>query len=99
MQKRDEEFANLPEGAKLVRVCADARFTRNVSVGRFFVTRSAIELRGFGVAISCREYIHPRDEAPRYPKGVIGDNTEIDLALNVLVTKKHNRYGVELNID
>ena len=45
MQKCDEDFENLPGGVKLAKVCVDAGFTRKVSAGQFFVTRSAV-LRG-----------------------------------------------------
>ena len=72
VQKRDEEFENLPAGIKLAKICEDAGFTRTVSAGQLFVTRSAVELIGVGVASSCREFTHLRDEAASYPKRAIG---------------------------
>ena len=56
MQKRDENFGNLPEGVKPAKVCEDVGFTTTVIAAQFFMTRSAVELRGSDVSSSCREY-------------------------------------------
>ena len=63
------------------------------------MTRSAVELRGLGDTSSCRENTHPHDDAASYPNGAIGSDTEIGPAVDVVVTKQHNQYTVEIEID
>ena len=63
------------------------------------MTRSAVELRGLSDTSSCRENTHPQDDAASYANGAIGSDTEIGPAVDVVVTKEHNQYTVEIEID
>ena len=92
-------FKKLRAAVKLSQVCEDAGFTVTVVWGQFFVTRSAIELKGHGAMSPCREYTLSRDDDKSYPKGITGNRTRIGPALNVLVTEQRNRYGIEMRID
>ena len=80
-------------------MCQDAEFTKTFTKGHFFVTRSAVSLEELGITSSCREYTHPFDEFKSYPKGIIGNNTKIGPALDVLFSKQRGRYGAEIKID
>ena len=80
-------------------MCQDAGFTKTVTKGHFFVTRSAVSLEELGITSSCREYTHHFDEFKSYPKGIIGNNTKIGPALDVLFSKQRGRYGVAIKID
>ena len=92
VQERHEEFENHLERIKSAKVCEDVVFTRTVSVGQLFVTRSTVKLEGFGATSACRAYTHPLDKA-------IGNDIKIGPALDVVVTKQHNRYGVEIEVN
>ena len=52
--QRDAKFKNLPEDVNLAQIGDDAGSSRSVSVGQFFVTHSALMLKGHGVTSSCR---------------------------------------------
>ena len=53
-QQRDANFKHIPEDVNLAQIGDDARSSRSVSVGQFFVTHSALMLKGHGVTSSCR---------------------------------------------
>ena len=61
----------LPAAGQLTQVCEDASFSRTVTEGQFFVTRSAIELTGQGAISSRREHTHPRED-PKFQKEQLG---------------------------
>ena len=57
------------------QVSREAGFTKSVEVEQFFVTQTAIVLKGQGTTRTCREYSAMRDGPDAEVKGVLGDNT------------------------
>ena len=59
----------------------------------------AIELKGIGAISSRRGYTHPRNDSRSCPKEILGCETKIGPALEVLVTERCSQYGVEIKDD
>ena len=88
---------NVLNAARLATVCEDAWFVKAISIGQFFMTGP--EFDAFDNSSVCREYTHPRDHPAAYTKGSSGVKTKFGPALEVIVTKRHDMYGVEITID
>ena len=66
-------------------------------MGEYFMTRP--EFDKIDNSRVCREYTHPRDHPAGCPKGSNAVNTRFGPALDAVVTKKRDMYGVEIKID
>ena len=68
-----------------------------VENGQYFMTKDTGDLTQFR-AVTCREYILPREEAASHSKGWIQGNTKIGPVLQVATRYLHDKYGVEVKI-
>ena len=93
LREYEQKFAELPEQEKLIKLCSNAGFSKNIEKGQFFVTLddddALDDLKG-----ACREYTLRRSEASSHVTGWIRGNTKIGSVLNVKVCYNQGRYGV-----
>ena len=93
LREYERKCANLPDDIELIRLCSNAGFIKTVAEGQFFVTLDDAELAKLGG--SCREYTLLRDDHLSKVKGWIRGNTKIGPVLEVAVSYRQGRFGIE----
>ena len=73
----------------------DAGFIHVVEIGQYFMTKD-IEEQFF--AMTCCEYIVPRNDGSSQPKGWIQENTKIGPVLEVTTRCLYGKHGVGIII-
>ena len=94
LRKYEQRFADLPEHAKLTKLCSVAK---TVEKGQYFTTLDDDQFDRLNG--SCREYTLPRSDQSFQVKGWIGGNTKIGPGLDVIVCYHQGRHGVEIMIE
>ena len=93
----ESKFANLPVHLKLTKLCSVAGLANNVEKRQYFKTLDDAELDN--LKGSCREYTVPRSDKSSQVKGWIRGNTKIGPVLDVAVSYRQGRYGIEIMIN
>ena len=70
---------------------------RVVEVGQYLVTKDTGNLRQFH-SVACREYTLPRDDPASEAKGWIQGHMRIGPVLEVTISFRHFKYGIEIRI-
>ena len=82
-QKYKERVERLSQQDRLITICTDAGFLKQVEVGQYIMRKDTDEFSQFTEPMTCREYTLPRDEKSTDPKGWIRGNTKIGPVLEV----------------
>ena len=96
-QRYIQQIESLSLESKVSRFCKEAGFMRVVEVGQCLVTKDTGNLRQFR-SVACREYTLPRDDPTSEAKGWIQGNTRSGLLLEVTISFRHFKYGIEIRI-
>ena len=83
LREYEQKFAELLEQEKLIKLCSNAGFSKNIEKGQFFITLdddALDDMKG-----SCREFSLPRSEESSLVRGWIRGNTKIGPVLDVKV--------------
>ena len=92
-----ERIQSLSPESKVSRFCKEAGFMRVVEVGQYFVTKDTGSLRQFR-SVACREYTLARDDPSSQLKGWVQGNMRIGPVLEVTISFKNFKYGIEIRI-
>ena len=96
-QQYMERIESLSPESKVSRFCMEARFTRVVEVGQYFMTKDTGDFRQFR-SMACREYTLLRDDPASQPKGWIQGNMRIGPVLEVTTSFQYGKHGIEIRI-